>query len=224
MSEFEDRARYYAEMYGLDPELFVRQIQQESRFDPTIVSPAGAVGLAQIMPATAADPGFGVTPISQDALTDPEQSLRFGAEYMAALLDRYEGNMPLALAAYNAGAGTVDRAGGVPNIEETRNYVNIILGTEDLGGVTPIRRPEGVGPDTMAAASTPDNPETAVLRLLQAAQEPELTTEIPTCPPGSFYDAASGTCVQMPLRREAASGAGAGQRGSAVARFGLDSL
>ena len=106
--------------YGLDPDLFVRQIQAESAFRPDAVSSAGAIGLGQLMPATAKD--LGVDP------TDPDQNLEGAARYMKQLMSRYNNNPTLALAAYNAGMGNVDKAGGVPNFKETQNYVAKILG------------------------------------------------------------------------------------------------
>ena len=118
-------AASYARRYGLDPEIFVRQMMQESGLNPDAVSPKGAVGIAQIMPGTARDPGYGVTPVTDP--TDPEEALRFGAEYMRAMLDKY-GDYGLALAAYNAGPGAVDEAGGIPPFQETQNYVASILG------------------------------------------------------------------------------------------------
>ena len=114
----------------LPEEFFTRLIWQESRFNPDAVSPKGAVGIAQIMPDTARDPGYGVTPIEDR--TDPEESLRFSAEFMRALLDEYNGDYGLALAAYNAGPRRVNEAGGIPNIPETQNYVSSILGS---GGI-----------------------------------------------------------------------------------------
>lgn len=123
-------AAMYARQYDLDPEIFVRQMGQESGFNPDAVSPKGAVGIAQIMPDTAKDPGYGVTPIEDR--TDPEESLRFGAEMMRAMLDKYNGDYGLALAAYNAGPSRVDEAGGIPDILETKNYVSSILGS---GGI-----------------------------------------------------------------------------------------
>jgi len=128
--DYSQLAAQYARQYGLDPEIFVRQMVQESGLNPDAVSPAGAVGIAQIMPATARDPGYGVRPI--DDPRDPEEGLRFGAEYMRAMLDRYNGDYKLALAAYNAGAGAVDKAGGVPPFEETQNYVRAILGGKGM--------------------------------------------------------------------------------------------
>lgn len=118
-------AASYAREYGLDPEIFVRQMVQESGLNPDAVSPKGAVGIAQIMPDTARDPGYGVSPITDP--TDPEEALRFGAQYMRAMLDKY-GDYGLALAAYNAGPGAVDKAGGIPPFQETQNYVASILG------------------------------------------------------------------------------------------------
>jgi hypothetical protein len=115
-----------AREHGLDPEIFVRQMMQESGLNPDAVSPKGAVGIAQIMPDTARDPGFGITPISDPR--DPEEALRFGAQYMRAMLNRYDGDYGLALAAYNAGPGAVDEAGGIPAFRETQNYVSNILG------------------------------------------------------------------------------------------------
>jgi hypothetical protein len=122
---YSELAASYARRYGLDPEIFVRQMVQESGLNPDAVSPKGAVGIAQIMPDTARDPGFGIEPISDPR--DPEEALRFGAEYMRAMLDRY-GDYGLALAAYNAGPGAVDKAGGIPAFQETQNYVANILG------------------------------------------------------------------------------------------------
>jgi len=123
-------AAMYARQYNLDPEIFVRQMVQESGLNPDAVSPKGAQGIAQIMPDTAKDPGYGVDPITDTS--DPEESLRFGAQYMRAMLDKYDEDYGLALAAYNAGPSTVDKAGGIPNIPETQNYVQSILGS---GGI-----------------------------------------------------------------------------------------
>ena len=122
---YSELAASIAREYGLNPEIFVRQMMQESGLNPDAVSPAGAVGIAQIMPDTARDPGYGVSPITDP--TDPEEALRFGAQYMRAMLDKY-GDYGLALAAYNAGPGAVDKAGGIPPFQETQNYVASILG------------------------------------------------------------------------------------------------
>lgn len=112
-------ARKFAADSGIDPEIFERQIHQESRFDPQARSNAGAVGIAQIVPKWHPT----VEP------TDPVASLRYAASLMASYLDRYQGDYAMALAAYNAGPGAVARYGGVPPYGETRNYVWSILGS-----------------------------------------------------------------------------------------------
>ena len=103
---------------GIDPALFAAIVRHESGFDPRAVSPAGAIGLAQLMPGTAA--GLGVDPY------DPDDNLRGGARYLRAQLDRF-GATDLALAAYNAGPSRVEQAGGVPRIPETQRYVQQVL-------------------------------------------------------------------------------------------------
>lgn len=110
-----------AQRYRIDPGIFARLIQQESAGDPNAVSSAGARGLAQLMPGTAA--GLGV-----DA-SDPQQNLDGGARYLRQMLDRYGGDYRLALAAYNAGPGAVDEYGDVPPYAETQQYVTGVLGS-----------------------------------------------------------------------------------------------
>jgi hypothetical protein len=104
---------------GLDPDLFLKLVQAESSFNPNAGSSAGAIGLAQLMPGTAAE--LGVDPY------DPEQNLRGGARYLKQQLDRF-GDPALALAAYNAGPGAVEEYGGIPPYAETQGYVQKILG------------------------------------------------------------------------------------------------
>jgi hypothetical protein len=107
--------------HGLDPELVLAVVAVESNFQAAAVSPKGAQGLMQLMPRTAAQLGV------RDAF-DPEQNLDGGARHLRALVDLYRGDLRRALAAYNAGAGAVQRYGGVPPYRETRAYVDKILG------------------------------------------------------------------------------------------------
>lgn len=109
-----------AQREGVDPALVREVARQESAFRPCAISSKGAEGLMQLMPATQAQ--FAVT----DPF-DPGQSLDAGTKLLKQLLDRYHGDLSLALSAYNAGAGRVDKAGGIPEIPETKNYVFSIL-------------------------------------------------------------------------------------------------
>jgi soluble lytic murein transglycosylase-like protein len=108
-----------AKRHGLDPALLAGLIKQESGFNANARSGAGAQGLTQLMPGTAA--GLGVT----DPL-DPAQAIEGGAKYLAEQLERFGGDVARALAAYNAGPGAVQRFGGVPPYAETQNYVRVV--------------------------------------------------------------------------------------------------
>lgn len=106
--------------FDLSPTLLEALVWQESRWRENALSPAGARGLAQLMPGTARYLG-----VNAD---DPFSNLEGGARYLREQLDRFDGNLEKALAAYNAGPGRVERAGGIPNIRETKHYVAAILG------------------------------------------------------------------------------------------------
>jgi soluble lytic murein transglycosylase-like protein len=114
----------------VDYELLKALIATESGFDPRAVSPKGAVGLMQIMPATAERYGLvgdHKTPIAKK-LTDPRTNIKTGVRYLRYLIDLFPGRLDLALAAYNAGEGAVQRAGNkVPNFRETQNYVKTVM-------------------------------------------------------------------------------------------------
>jgi len=109
-----------APSYGLAPSLVNAVIAQESGFNPNAVSSAGAAGLMQIMPATAASLGL-TDPF------DPVANLRAGMAYLSSLVRRYNGDIPLALAAYNAGPEAVSQYGGIPPYPQTQHYVTNIL-------------------------------------------------------------------------------------------------
>lgn len=109
-----------AEEKGLEPRLVVAVIHAESNFDPLALSEKGAQGLMQLMPATAEE-------LAVEDPFDPEENLRGGIDYLRRMLDRYEGDLELALAAYNAGPEAVKRHGGVPPYPETQAYIRKVL-------------------------------------------------------------------------------------------------
>lgn len=118
-SNLDELVQRASALTGVDSSLIRGVIQTESAGNAKAVSPKGAIGLMQLMPATAAE--LGVDP------KDPAQNVLGGARYLASLLKRYDGDEKLALAGYNAGPGAVDRYGGVPPYQETRNYVSSVL-------------------------------------------------------------------------------------------------
>ena len=108
-----------ASAYRLDPQMIKAVMQTESAFNAVAVSPVGALGLMQLMPAVAAELGA-------DDPMDPRQNIMAGARYLRQLLDQHRGNVKLALASYNAGPGAVAKYHAVPPFKETRNYVRRI--------------------------------------------------------------------------------------------------
>lgn len=113
----------YAKEFNVSPKLVSLMIKKESNFNPMAVSPKGAKGLMQLMNDLVVQ--FNIDPY------DPESNIKVGTLYMASLIKRYKGDVSLALAAYNAGPGSVDKYNGIPPYDETQNYVSTI--TAGLG-------------------------------------------------------------------------------------------
>lgn len=146
MADYRAMARQYAAKYGLDPDLFEAQIAQESQFNPRARSRAGAMGLGQLMPGTAAELGVRNP-------WDPAENLDGAARYMRKQFDAFQGDTAKALAAYNAGAGNVQKYGGIPPFRETQDYVRIIT-----SNAAAKRGTGGQGSAPIAASEPPSRP------------------------------------------------------------------
>ena len=118
--QIQEMVKTAAQKHGVDDRLVMALIKQESNYNTAAVSKAGAMGLMQLMPATAQSLGVS-NPFS------PQQNIEGGVKHLKTLLEKYNGNLILALAAYNAGSGSVEKYGGVPPYKETQNYVKKVL-------------------------------------------------------------------------------------------------
>jgi len=138
--KIEQMIREVSARYRVDPALVRAVMQTESNWNSSAVSRKGALGLMQLVPGTAQQLGV-------NNAFDPKQNLDGGVRYLHMLLERYNGDLDRALAAYNAGPGAVDRAGGIPQYRETRNYVQKVTdsyfrpGSDRLPRAVEVRRP-----------------------------------------------------------------------------------
>jgi soluble lytic murein transglycosylase-like protein len=121
---FAEIIREASARYGVDESVIRAVIKQESSFNPEAVSRCGAQGLMQLMPSTAKSLGV------KDAF-NPEENIMAGTHYLKQKLDEFDGNLALALAAYNAGSGAVRKYGGIPPYQETQAYVNKVIKSID---------------------------------------------------------------------------------------------
>jgi len=121
---FSEIIKEASEKYGVPENIITAVIQQESSFNPNAVSSCGAMGLMQLMPGTAESLGV-------NNAFNAEQNIMGGTSYLKEKLDEFDGNLPLALAAYNSGSGSVRKYGGIPPYKETMAYVNKIMKSID---------------------------------------------------------------------------------------------
>lgn len=121
-TDFDEIVDQASAAFNLPAKLIKSVIEKESNYNPNAVSPAGASGLMQLMPGTAR--GLGVKDIF-----DPAENIFAGSKYLRQMMDRYGNNIELALAAYNAGPGNVDKYGGIPPFKETQDYVKKVTNT-----------------------------------------------------------------------------------------------
>lgn len=153
---------------GLVGQIMPHLIQQESGGNPNAVSPKGAAGIAQIMPDTARNPGYGVRPLQgwdgKDPRTAPiEEQMRFSRDYLEAMIRANGGDPRLGLAAYNAGPGAVEQYGGIPPYSETQNYVDTISRNSGLRNNQKQESPYQEG-------QTATNPQTGEKVIFQGGQ------------------------------------------------------
>lgn len=168
MADYRTIATRTAAKHKIPRGLFLSLIQHESGWNPAARSPVGAIGLGQLMPGTAS--GLGVDPYN------PVQNLLGAAKYLRQQYDTF-GSWKLALAAYNAGPGAVQKYGGIPPYKETQNYVRNVLGaagdTDSIGGGAPVAAP----PPAATSLAAPDTRRQLAQAML-AGEQPDLLTAL----------------------------------------------
>ena len=145
---FTEEIKAIAARHGVSASLVESVIRVESAFNPSAISPKGAQGLMQLMPQTATSLGV------RNAF-DPKQNIEGGVRHLRYLIDRYPGNLPFAIAAYNAGEGAVDRYRGIPPYSETQEYVRRVLQLSGGGGGQVIYRIEDAASGTVTYTNVP---------------------------------------------------------------------
>ena len=165
-----------AKQQNLDPKLLRAVIAQESGFRPCAVSVKGAQGLTQLMPDTAAELGVS-NPF------DPKQNLDGGARYLKQLIEKYKGDLPQALGAYNAGPKTVDESAGVPDVQETREYVNAILVNAGLKPTYAPAKPAEPADAPAKPADAPAKPAAAPTKPAEPPAKPASPSTNPAVAP-----------------------------------------
>ena len=165
-------AAQYAERYGVDPEIFSRLVAKESNWNPNARGAAGEVGYTQIMAETGMNPGLGVTPIKDRS--DPLDNLRFGAEYLGALIEYYDGDYSKALMAFNGGMGNVDK-GTVS--KAAQSYASDLLGGKE------IKSSSAPGPRTSNPAQAEDKQGLNALARMAEEMYPEEKLPLRSPPP-----------------------------------------
>jgi hypothetical protein len=165
--QLEALIRKYSQIYGVDPTLVRAVMRHESGFNSTAVSPKGAQGLMQLMPGTAALMGV------KDPF-DPEQNIAGGVGYLRRCLDRFQHNVPLAVAAYNAGPESVAKCGTIPPFQETQVFVSNVMGSyagpRQMKPGAPVAPKAAASPQGKAAKSRKKNPKPEDL---EAKKSPE---------------------------------------------------
>ncbi len=148
-ADLADLVRYWSGIYNLDPNMVFAVIRAESNFNPYAVSKAGARGLMQLMPGTAEE-------MRVTNSFDPEQNVAGGTQYLAKMMELFDDNVELSLAAYNAGPGAVKKHGGIPPYQETRDYVRKVTQyTREYA--------RGIGDIRLASAEAPKPEDVAAL-------------------------------------------------------------
>lgn len=175
-----------AKALGVPVDLALALANQESGFNPNVISKAGAIGVMQLMPATAA--ALGVNPAI------PVQNIQGGLRYIKSKLDEFNGNPKLALAAYNAGSGAVRKYGGIPPYKETQNYVKNILGTAAKWGMEAIKLNPTIRPYYLLSSE--------IKKMLQdnkKAEDQKPTAQSQPTQPVTVTDPQTGESVQVQL-------------------------